>query len=406
MKIIVIGGGAAGFFAAISAAQHHPQSQVILLEKSSKLLAKVKISGGGRCNVTHACFDRKTLLTNYPRGQKILRQALAQWMPQDTVQWFEKRGVPIKTEQDGRMFPTSDDSQSIIDCLIKTARQLNIEILTQHEVTSLNKLANGAFSLEIKHKDTQTADQVIITTGGSPKLRGFDWLAPMDLGIVPPVPSLFTFNLPRENITQLPGIAVPKVQVKIPGTKLQEEGSLLVTHWGISAFAVLRLSAWGARILHDLDYKNPVIVNWLPDINEETLRNQVIDYQQTLKNRQIPNRNPFALPNRLWEFFLRRWQIPAQKKWSELSKKERNRMINGLTNDTYQIEGKTTFKDEFVTCGGISLDEIDAKTMASKKHPGLYFAGEVLDIDGLTGGFNFQAAWATGYVAGKLAYSA
>ncbi|HAS46321.1 MAG TPA: aminoacetone oxidase family FAD-binding enzyme [Microscillaceae bacterium] len=402
MKIIVIGGGAAGFFAAISAAQHHPQSQVVLLEKTSKLLAKVKISGGGRCNVTHACFDRKALLNNYPRGQKVLRQALAQWMPQDTVQWFEQRGVAIKTEPDGRMFPVSDDSQSIIDCLIKTAQQLQIEVLTQHDVTQLKKTDDGKFSLEIRHKDTQTADRVIVTTGGTPKLKGFDWLASLDLAIVPPVPSLFTFNLPRENITQLPGIAMPKVRVKIPGTKLQEEGSLLVTHWGISAFAVLRLSAWGARILHDLDYKNPVIVNWLPDTNEETLRNQIMDHQQTLKNRQIPNRNPFAIPHRLWEFFLRRWQIPAHKKWSELSKKERNKMVNGLTNDTYHIEGKTTFKDEFVTCGGVNLDEIEAKTMASKKHSGLYFAGEILDIDGLTGGFNFQAAWATGYVAGKL----
>ena len=402
MKIIVIGGGAAGFFAAISAAQHHPQSRVVLLEKSNKLLAKVKVSGGGRCNVTHACLDRKVLLSHYPRGQKILRQALAQWMPQDTIQWFEQRGVPLKTEPDGRMFPVSDNSQSIVDCLIKTARQLKIEILTQHEVTQLSKSNDGAFSLEIKHQATQVADSVIVTTGGTPKLKGFDWLQPLDLGIVPPVPSLFTFNLPRENITQLPGIVVPKVQVKIPGTKLQEEGSLLVTHWGISAFAVLRLSAWGARILHDLSYKNPVIVNWLPDTNEETLRNQVLECQQTLKNRQLPNRNPFALPHRLWEFFLRRWQIPEHKKWSELSKKERNRMINGLTNDTYQIEGKTTFKDEFVTCGGIDLGEIEAKTMASKKHPGLYFAGEILDIDGLTGGFNFQAAWATGYVAGKL----
>jgi len=402
LKIIVIGGGAAGFFAAISAAQHHPQSQVVLLEKTSKLLAKVKISGGGRCNVTHACFDRKALLNNYPRGQKVLRQALAQWMPQDTVQWFEQRGVAIKTEPDGRMFPVSDDSQSIIDCLIKTAQQLQIEVLTQHDVTQLKKTDDGKFSLEIRHKDTQTADRVIVTTGGTPKLKGFDWLASLDLAIVPPVPSLFTFNLPRENITQLPGIAMPKVRVKIPGTKLQEEGSLLVTHWGISAFAVLRLSAWGARILHDLDYKNPVIVNWLPDTNEETLRNQIMDHQQTLKNRQIPNRNPFAIPHRLWEFFLRRWQIPAHKKWSELSKKERNKMVNGLTNDTYHIEGKTTFKDEFVTCGGVNLDEIEAKTMASKKHSGLYFAGEILDIDGLTGGFNFQAAWATGYVAGKL----
>lgn len=402
MKITIIGGGAAGFFAAISAAQHHPQAQVILLEKSNKLLAKVKISGGGRCNVTHACFDRKTLLNNYPRGQKVLRQALAQWMPQDTVQWFEDRGVAIKTEADGRMFPVSDDSQSIIDCLMQTAKKLGIDIQTQHEVINITKSEDEAFLLEIKHKETLKTDRVIVTTGGAPKLRGFEWLSALQLEIIPPVPSLFTFNLPRENITQLPGIAVPKVQVKIPGTKLHEEGSLLITHWGISAFAVLRLSAWGARVLHDLAYKSPVIVNWLPDVNEDNLRSQIIDYQQSLKNRQIQNRNPFELPHRLWEFFLRRWQVPAQKKWSELSKKERNRIVNGLTNDTYQTEGKTTFKDEFVTCGGISLDEIDAKTMACKKHPGLYFAGEVLDVDGLTGGFNFQAAWATGFVAGKL----
>lgn len=398
----MIGGGAAGFFAAISAAQHNPKSEVILLEKSTKLLAKVKVSGGGRCNVTHACFDRKTLLKSYPRGQKVLRQALAEWMPQDTVAWFESRGVPIKTEADGRMFPVSDSSQSIIDCLMKTAQELGIEIRTQAEVIQLTTTERGSFLLNIKNKATEEADYVIVTTGGSPKLKGLDWLSPLGLDLVPPVPSLFTFNLPEEDITQLPGIAVPKVQVKIPGTKLQEEGSLLVTHWGISAFAVLRLSAWGARILHDLNYQCPVIVNWLPDVKEEALRNQIVAYEQTYKARQIQNKNPFGLPHRLWEFLLTRWQVPAQKKWSELSKKERNRLVNGLSNDTYQTNGKTTFKDEFVTCGGVSLDEINAKTMVSKKHAGVYFAGEVLDIDGLTGGFNFQAAWATGFVAGKL----
>ncbi|WP_299456637.1 NAD(P)/FAD-dependent oxidoreductase [uncultured Microscilla sp.] len=402
MNIFVIGGGAAGFFAAISAAQHHPESKVTLLEKSTKLLAKVKVSGGGRCNVTHACFDRKALLKNYPRGQKVLRQALAQWMPQNTVEWFENKGVPLKTETDGRMFPTSDDSQSIIDCLMLVAQKLKVEIHTQAEVTELKANNDGTFLLHIKNKVPEKADRVIVTTGGSPKLTGLNWLGSLNLDLVPPVPSLFTFNLPKEEITQLPGIAVPKVQVKIPGTKLQEEGSLLVTHWGISAFAVLRLSAWGARILHDLQYQCPVIVNWLPEINEEALRNQIVAYQQTYKARQVQNKNPFGLPHRLWEFLLNRWQVPAQKKWSELSKKERNRLVNGLSNDTYQTHGKTTFKEEFVTCGGVSLDEIEAKTMGCKKYPGLYFAGEVLDIDGLTGGFNFQAAWATGFVAGKL----
>lgn len=401
MKIFVIGGGAAGFFAAITAAQHQPESQVILLEKSSKLLSKVKVSGGGRCNVTHACFDRKTLLSNYPRGQRVLRQALAQWMPQDTIQWFESKKVPLKTENDGRIFPASDNSQSIIDCLITAAQKLQVVIRTQHEVVQLQALDGGTFSLTLKNKDVLIADRVIVTTGGSPKLSGFQWLAPLNLELIPPVPSLFTFNLPKENITQLPGIAVPQVKVKIPGTKLQEEGSLLVTHWGISAFAILRLSSWGARILHDLAYQCPVIINWLPDISEDALRNQVLKYQQTFKARQVQNKNPFGFPHRLWEFFLNRWQVPAQKKWSELSKKERNRLVNGLSNDTYQIEGKTTFKDEFVTCGGVHLDEINTKTLECKKHPGLYFAGEVLDIDGLTGGFNFQAAWATGYVAGK-----
>lgn len=402
MKIFIIGGGAAGFFAAVSAAQHHPDSEVVLLEKTSKLLAKVKVSGGGRCNVTHACFDRKTLLTNYPRGQRVLRQALAQWMPQNTIEWFENRGVPLKTEADGRIFPTTDDSQSIIECLLGEARKLKVQIRTQAEVVNLKVTENGQFTLELKNQQILEADRVIITTGGSPKLSGLDWLLPLDLTLVPPVPSLFTFNLPTENITTLPGVAVPRVKVKIPGTKLQEEGSLLITHWGISAFAVLRLSAWGARILHDLAYKCPVIVNWLPDVSEDALRNQVINYQQEFKARQIQNRNPFGLPHRLWEFLLDRWQVPLQKKWSELSKKERNRLVNGLSNDTYQTDGKTTFKDEFVTCGGISLDEVNAKTMGCKKHPGLYFAGEVLDIDGLTGGFNFQAAWATGFVAGKL----
>lgn len=399
-KIIVIGGGAAGFFAAISVAEHFPTTEVIILEKTSKLLSKVKISGGGRCNVTHACHQLKELLQNYPRGQKELRKVFNQWMPQDTIDWFESHQVPLKTEEDNRIFPVSDNSQSIIDCLFKTTKKLNIQIQTQSEVIQLEQEENQ-FKITLKNQEILFAEKVIVTTGGSPKLNGLKFLEKLNLEIIPPVPSLFTFNLPEESIKEIPGIAVPKVKVRIQGTKLQEEGSLLITHWGLSAFAILRLSAWGARILKDLEYQAIVSIQWISDKNEELLRTQIADFQEEFKKRLIKNKNPFNLPQRLWQFLLTRWQIPEEKSWQELSKKEKNRLSNGLMNDTYQMKGKTTFKEEFVTCGGISRTEINFNTMESKQYKGLFFAGEVLDIDGLTGGFNFQAAWATGFVAGK-----
>lgn len=399
-KVIVIGGGAAGFFSAISVTEHFSNAEVILLEKTSKLLSKVKISGGGRCNVTHACFQLKELLLNYPRGQKELRKVFNQWMPQDTIDWFEDHGLLLKTEEDNRIFPISDDSQSVIDCLLKTAQKLKVQIRIGAEVTQITSIDNQ-FQIKLKNQETILADKVIVTTGGSPKLRGLHFIAPLGLEIIPPVPSLFTFNLPEENIKEIPGISIPKVKVRIQGVKLQEEGSLLITHWGLSAFAILRLSAWGARILHDLDYQASVSIQWLADRNEETIRQQLPHFQEEFKQRLIKNKNPFSLPQRLWQFLINRWQIPEEKPWQELSKKEKNRLMNGLMNDNYQMNGKTTFKEEFVTCGGVSRAEINFNTMESKKYKGLFFAGEVLDIDGLTGGFNFQAAWATGYVAGK-----
>jgi len=400
MRIIIIGGGAAGFFAACSAAQHHRQAEVILIEKTSKPLAKVKVSGGGRCNVTHNCLEINKLANFYPRGEKFLKKAFHQFSVKDTLQWFEERGVALKAEEDGRIFPVSDSSQSIIDCLQRETQRLGIQVLTQTDVLKLEQ-KNEQWQVHTPKKVWQ-ADKVVVATGGSPKLDGLQWLADLGHEIVTPVPSLFTFNVPKHPINALMGVAVPTTKVRIQGTKLAEEGALLITHWGFSAYAVLRLSAWGARLLADMQYQFTILITWVNHYNEEQLRSFLQQQKVQFPKRQISNRNPFELPNRLWDFFLENLEIPSEKIWGELSKQDINRLTNKLLNDEYKVNGKTTFKEEFVTCGGVSLQDIDINTMQSKKCPNLYFAGEVMDIDGITGGFNFQAAWTTGFIAGKL----
>jgi predicted Rossmann fold flavoprotein len=401
MKVAVLGGGAAGFFAGISCKEHHPEAQVTLFEKSTKLLSKVKVSGGGRCNVTHACFTVSQLVKHYPRGQKTLRKAFDIFQATDTVRWFESRGVPLKTEEDGRMFPVTDDSQTIIDCLHTEAQKLGIVIRTKSPVMGISTLPQG-FQLSCANQNTSAYDKVIVATGGSPKREGFDWLKTLGHTIESPVPSLFTFNCPDEPITELMGLSVEHASVWIEKTKLRQEGPVLITHWGISGPAVLKLSAFGARVLHEMQYHFTAHVNWLGSINEAKAREIIAGELESAHLRKIKNSRPFDLPARLWHYLIELAGIGEDTRWTDLRKEHRNKLIKYLTNHEFDVRGKTTFKEEFVTCGGVSLADVDMETMESKVCPGLYFAGEVLDIDGVTGGFNFQAAWTTGFIAGKL----
>ena len=400
MKVAIVGGGAAGFFAAFSVKDHHPESQVTIFEKSDKLLSKVKISGGGRCNVTHACFQVSQLSKFYPRGAKQLKKAFSIFQPKDTVAWFRARGIDLKTESDGRMFPVTDDSQTIIDCFLHEAQIKKIEIVKQSRVNELYPEKSG-FSL-VFNESKEHFDKVIIASGGSPKAQGFEWLKNIGHAIINPIPSLFTFNMPEEPVKDLMGLVVENATARIQGTKLQYTGPILITHWGMSGPAILKLSAWGARLLYDHNYKFNVQMNWLSVKSENEVHDMINAEMDRIRKKKMANANPFGLPNRMWLFLLEKVQINSDSPWMELSKKNRNKLVNVLLNDVYAVSGKTTFKEEFVTCGGISLLDVDMKSMQSRICSDLYFAGEVLDIDGITGGFNFQAAWTTGYIAGKL----
>ncbi|MFZ1666859.1 MAG: NAD(P)/FAD-dependent oxidoreductase [Flavobacteriales bacterium] len=399
MRIIVIGGGAAGFFAAISAKQHIPSADVLLLEKSNKLLAKVRVSGGGRCNVTHDQPNIRKLSTHYPRGERFLRKAFEHFSVKDTIAWFVQSGVQLKTEADGRMFPVSDDSGTIIRCLMDEAEERGVRIALQSGVGAIERASNG-FKLRMESGGELQADRVIVTTGGHPKAEGYTWLKQLGHTIVQPVPSLFTFNMPGEAIRSLMGVVADPVRARIIGTKLESTGPLLITHWGMSGPAVLRLSAWGARVVQGMGYRFTLQLHWLGGMGEEDVHKAMA--QEDHRRKQTQNANPFPLPRRLWEFLLNKAEIPLEKTWGDVGKKDRNRLVDLLTNDRYAVSGKTTFKAEFVTAGGVALEEVDPLTLQSQKVPGLYFAGEVLDIDGITGGFNFQAAWTTGFLAGKL----
>ncbi|MBL6445626.1 NAD(P)/FAD-dependent oxidoreductase [Fulvivirga sp. 29W222] len=401
MEIAIIGGGAAGFFAAISAKQHHPAAGVTIYEKTSKLLAKVKVSGGGRCNVTNACYNVSQLVKFYPRGSKQLKKAFGSFSTGDTVNWFETRGVKLKTEPDNRMFPITDSSQTIIDCLTREAGKLGVKIIQDFPIHSIQP-DNSGYKLTGKENQTLYVEKVIITTGGSPKLEGFKWLEQLGHVIESPVPSLFTFNMPEEPVRKLMGVSVSHVSVRVQGTKLKGEGPLLITHWGMSGPAILKLSAYGARVLYQQNYNFKIQVNWLGDHTETDIREVLSGQAANYTRKKMLNANPFNIPSRLWDFLLNKIELREDITWGELGKKGHNRLINILINDIYEVRGKTTFKEEFVTCGGVSLQDVDFNTMQSRKMPGVYFAGEVLDIDGVTGGFNFQVAWTTGYLAGQL----
>ncbi|MHA8070069.1 NAD(P)/FAD-dependent oxidoreductase [Aquirufa ecclesiirivi] len=402
LRISIIGGGAAGFFAAISAKQHNPTAHVQILEKTSHFLAKVKISGGGRCNVCHAEFNNRKLAEYYPRGEKFLKKAFEQFDATSTMEWFEQRLVALKTYSDGCVFPLSNTSQSIIDCFLREAKKLDIELLLHHSIDTIEKLEAGGFVLRSKDK-TITTDRVIVTTGGQPKLSGLHWLESLGHQIIPPVPSLFTFNMPEEPIKEFMGLVVEKATVRIEGQKLVGKGPLLITHWGMSGPAILQLSAWGARSLAEVNYQFNILVNWLDETKESELRVSLENTRKVHGGKMISNHCPFPIPARLWNFLLSKNEIILSSRWIETNPKQINKLVNTLLNDRYQVQGKTTFKEEFVTSGGIDLSEIHVQSMESKLLPGLFFAGEIMDIDGITGGFNFQAAWTTGFIAGKNA---
>lgn len=399
-KLVVIGGGAAGFFCAINAARLNPNLDVCILEKSNKLLAKVKVSGGGRCNTTHACFELPELVQKYPRGQNFLKKTFHWFNTTDTIEWFASRGVDLKTEADGRMFPASNDSQTIIDCLLKEADKYKVQVQIQTPVEKITVNDAGVFLLQTTNK-TIEANYVCVATGGFPKAHQFEFITNLGHTIEAPVPSLFTFNMPGNSITELMGVSVPEAQVKIAGSKITATGPLLITHWGMSGPAVLKCSAWGARELSNLGYAFTIRVNWIPTYAEQDLRTAWPLIRSEQGNTKIGGRNPFELPGRLWLHLLEVCGIDAGVSWATLTAGAQNKLITALTAFECKVSGKTTFKDEFVTCGGIKLSEIDANTMQSKLVKGLYFAGEIMDIDGITGGFNFQNAWTSGWIAAK-----
>jgi predicted Rossmann fold flavoprotein len=399
-KLVVIGGGAAGFFCAINAARLDPNLDVCILEKSNKLLAKVKVSGGGRCNTTHACFELPELVQKYPRGQNFLKKTFHWFNTTDTIEWFASRGVDLKTEADGRMFPASNDSQTIIDCLLKEADKYKVQVQIQTAVEKITVNDAGDFLLQTTSK-TIEANYVCVATGGFPKAQQFEFITNLGHTIEAPVPSLFTFNMPGNPITELMGVSVPEAQVKIAGSKITATGPLLITHWGMSGPAILKCSAWGARELSNLGYAFTIRVNWIPTYAEQDLRTAWPLIRSEQGNTKIGGRNPFELPGRLWLHLLEVCGIDAVGSWATLTAAAQNKLITALTAFECKVSGKTTFKDEFVTCGGIKLSEIDANTMQSKLVKGLYFAGEIMDIDGITGGFNFQNAWTSGWIAAK-----
>ncbi len=403
MKVAIIGGGAAGFFSAIAVKENYPDAHVVIFEKSQKILSKVKISGGGRCNVTNACSDIVELTKAYPRGSRLLKRAFYTFNNKSTIKWFEDRNVPLIIQDDNCVFTASQNSQSIIDCFLDEVKRLNITIKLGK---GIKRLVSVDKAIELHFSDEndmpQLFDKVIVTTGGAPKRKGLAWLESLQHKISEPVPSLFTFNMPSENITNLMGIVVENTIVKIQGTNFQSEGPLLITHWGMSGPAILKLSSYAATDLYKKEYIFKVQINWVNEKNNEIVRTKLQNKAQLNPNKNLANLKPFHIPERLWMHVLEKSGFLKSKKWGELGKKGLNKLVTTLTNDTYHVEGKTTFKEEFVTCGGISLESINPNTMESKHVKNLYFAGEVLDIDAITGGYNFQAAWTTGYIAAKL----
>ena len=397
-EIAIVGGGAAGFFAAIAAACANADCKVSLFERSSQFLSKVRISGGGRCNVTHALFDPRIFTTRYPRGERELIAPFHRFSADDTVAWFEARGVRLKREEDGRMFPVTDLSQTVIDCLIKEAKDAGVRLFTRKGVETARVRAEGGFDLKFNDGESIECDRLLLATGGCRSIGGVELARSLGHTIEPPVPSLFSLHVPAPWLRSLPGVSVNDVQVSVE--KLRERGPLLITHNGISGPAVLRLSAWGARVLHETNYQFSLRVNWIPAMNETELRTEFQSRRQAEPTRRVNNSPIGALPARLWEKLVANAGISPETIWTSLTRPGMNELIQRLRATQLEVDGKSLNKDEFVTCGGVRLREMNFKTMESRITPSLYFAGELLDIDGITGGFNFQAAWTTGWIAG------
>jgi predicted Rossmann fold flavoprotein len=402
-KLIVIGGGAAGFFCAVNAAQN-PELEITLLEKSSKVLSKVRVSGGGRCNVTHACFSIAEMIKKYPRGEKFLRQAFHHFFTTDTMNWFEQRKVKLKTEADGRIFPESNYSETIINCLLYEANKNHVEILMNREIIQIEVPAGNnknSFRLFSKDGSVLEADFICIACGGFHKAEQYNWLTKLGHSFEGPVPSLFTFNVPKNPISELMGISVENAQVKINGTKFSQTGPLLITHWGFSGPAVLKLSAFAAIELSKLNYDFLISINWLNGYHENSVLEKLRWIRNEQASKKVINKNSFNLPQRLWEYHLQQCGINPEIRWADLPSKQQNQLAKQLCAQQFHVKGKTTFKEEFVTAGGIKLSEINAHTMESKIIPRIYFAGEIMNVDGITGGFNFQHAWTSGWIAAK-----
>jgi len=401
-KLIVIGGGAAGFFCAVNAAANNSHLQVSIIEKTGKLLSKVKVSGGGRCNVTHSCFSISEMIKKYPRGERFLKHAFHHFFTKDTIGWFENRNVKLKTESDGRMFPITNCSETIINCLLHEANKNQVEILMNREIISIQKSSEEgkkAFQLSGKDGAVWEADFVCVACGGFSKPAQYNWLTALGHSFESPVPSLFTFNVPKNPISALMGISVENAQVKINGTKYLQSGPLLITHWGFSGPAVLKLSAFAAKELSDMNYDFTISINWMAAYHENSILEKLKSFRHELASKKIINKNPFNLPQRLWEYHLKQSGIDAEKRWADLPAKQQNILAKQLCAQQFHVKGKTTFKEEFVTAGGIKLNEVNPNTMESKLVSNLFFAGEILDVDGITGGFNFQHAWTSGWIA-------
>lgn len=400
--VCVIGGGAAGFFAALSAASHQSDLRIQLLERSDKLLSKVRISGGGRCNVTHHCKDTDKLSTYYPRGQAYLKEAFKEFAVPDTIAWFRERSVKLKTEEDGRMFPITDDSATIVDCLVQEARHLGVQIVPTCAARTIEVLENG-FQVETNKGNIHTK-KIIVCSGGTAKDSGLEWVRNLGIETSSPVPSLFTFNLPGDPIRDLAGVSVPNAGIRIRGSHDYQQGPLLITHWGLSGPAALRLSAWEARGLAEKQYHVDLEVDWTGLGDLQKVEEVLLAYAAEHPKKQISNSRPFPeIPERLWLFLCKRVLDRPFRNWAECGKNLFRSLCLQLVAMPAEVKGKTRFKEEFVTCGGVLLHEVDPLTSMSKKIPNMYFAGEILDIDGITGGFNFQAAWTTGFLAGRAA---
>lgn len=399
--MVVVGGGAAGLFAAIACAEAAPGRRIVVLEKGPEFLAKVRISGGGRCNVTHACFEPRELAERYPRGGRALIGPFQRFQPRDTVAWFAARDVSLKTERDGRMFPVSDASATIVECLLAAARQAGVELRSNTGVDGIVRGEDGRFALALSRGERLVCDRLLLATGGCRAPAAGRLAETLGHTLVTPVPSLFAFNIDLPWLRALAGVSVDMVEVCVPGTRLRERGPLLFTHWGVSGPAILRLSAWGARILHETDYRFPLQINWAPTHNAATWTAEFTTRRQTNGARCVVNTPCAGLPARLWERLVLTAGLSPEQRWAGLSRAGQQQLVRQLTHTELPVVGKSLNRDEFVTCGGVPLGEVDFRTMASRTCPGLYFAGELLDLDGLTGGFNFQAAWTTGRIAGQ-----